>query len=235
MQCDTAGPKVSIKVLSFNLFWWSLFKERGGGEAGHLIAINEQGVPFDFMGFQECDSVTQVLQLSGLLGEFSHIQGEHALGLAYRREAWELLANRTEDIAEDSQVQWYGTRGGLWARFRHKVAGKTVFFVNHHGPLPVNSGGLCGCEATAFGLLKLIRTRAEPKDAVVLVGDFNADINSATVKLMSQRMHRVISGVAFGGVDHIFSNCGTTSLVENAHLLGSGGSDHDAVEATLDI
>lgn len=235
---NAAGDKTSklqIKVLSYNLFWWNLFKQRGGGGAGQLIAMNNNGPePFDFMGFQECEDVAMVMQRAGLSADFAHLQGAHALGLAYRHAAWELLATETHNVAEDNAIEWYGIRSAQWARFRHRSSGNTAFFANHHGPLPLNSGGRCGLTATAFNLLRLIATLADPADLLVLVGDFNADIHSESVRQLSARMHRVFDGTAFGGIDHVFSNCGGTS-VKRTGDLGSGGSDHNAIEVVLEV
>ena len=58
----------SIQVLSYNLFWWHLFKVEGGrsGSAGHLIRSTSQP-PYDVMGFQECEDPEKVLGPAGLL------------------------------------------------------------------------------------------------------------------------------------------------------------------------
>ena len=58
----------SIQVLSYNLFWWHLFKVEGGrgGSAGHLIRSTSEP-PYDVMGFQECEDPEKVLGPAGLL------------------------------------------------------------------------------------------------------------------------------------------------------------------------
>lgn len=175
-----------------------------------------------------------ILQKGGLLPEYSHLQGDHALAIAYRSSTWDMIDHHTDEVAEDMRIQWYGVRGLLWARFRHKANGKTVFFATHHGPLPVNSGGMCGWQATAYNIMKVIATRAEPTDAIFLVGDFNANPTTGTVQQLSRRLHRIFSGTAFGGIDHIFSSCGGASVISTASL-GNGGSDHDALGAVVEV
>merc|ERR1719436_155352 len=113
-----------------------------------------------------------------------------------------------DEVAEDRPDQWWGTRGAQWARFQHTSNGKTVLFVNHHGPLPLGTGGRCGRKATAWNILKTIGVHAQPTDGVILVGDFNADASTRTIRELEQRLYRVYTGRVFGGVDHVFSNCG---------------------------
>jgi len=225
---------MQIKVLTYNLFWWNLFDLRGGGDAGKLVAANTAPQPFDFMGFQECEDVVAVLRDGGLLPEYAYIKGDHALALAYRSAAWELIASSTDLVAEDMRVQWYGVRGLLWGRFRNKENGKTVFFATHHGPLPLNSGGKCGWQATAFNIMRVIAQTAQEGDALFLVGDFNADLNTGTLKQLDSRFHRIFSGKAFGGIDHIFSSCSGANVIDT-RSYGNGGSDHDALGAVVEV
>jgi len=237
LDYPTAGVPATglrVKVLTYNLFWWNLFGRRGGngGSAGRLIAQGNQGEPYDIMGFQECEDVQRVLRDGGLQDQFEGVPGPHAMAIAYRKDAWDMVAGSDQDVAEDRPDQWYGTRAGQWIRLRNRASGMNLFFVVHHGPLPVDSGGLCGGEATAFNIMKLIGSSAAPGDAIVVVGDFNAGETTGVVSTLQERLHKVYTGKAFGGVDHIFSSCSPTSVVEKRNL-GSGGSDHDAVDALL--
>lgn len=221
------------KVLTFNLFWWNLFGLRNGDgqRAGRLISRTGWPEPYDIMGFQECDDINKIMLDTGLSRQYGKIQGPHALGLAYRLASWELLRQGHEDVAEDRKDQWYGTRAVMWVKLRNRASGKIVFFLNHHGPLPVSSGGRCGGTTTALQLLKVINYYREPNDDVVLVGDFNSVTHSATIQHLSEHMHRVFSGRSHGGVDHIFASCPS---VVGRWNLGSGGSDHDALSTIID-
>lgn len=215
-----------MSVLSYNLFWWNLFGRRNGNgkSAGKLIAANG---PYDIMGFQECEDVNRVLGDAGLRQSHAALPGGHALAIAYKKSSWERLDSATAIVAEDRRDQYYGKRAVNWARLRHKNTRKVVFFVNHHGPLPVNSGGKYGGDATAQKILDVVRRHSHRGDLQIIVGDFNADRNSATQRILKEHMVRVHSH----WVDAIFAS---RSGVKGS-TLGKGGSDHDAIEATFQI
>jgi len=230
------GGDVEIKVLTYNLFWWNLYGVRGGNgnSAGNLIKDNMKDQPFDVMGFQECDDGIRVLEPVGLMSQYAMIQGDHAVCVAYRKDAWEELGKGTDDVGEDMGSHYYGKRGAVWVRLKHKETGRTMLFVNHHGPLEVNSGGQCGGESVANNLAGLIHNRAQPGDILILVGDFNANSASLTVTEMWSRMVLLHSGNSFGGVDNIFGNMDTHSILSRKDL-GSGGSDHTAISAVVKV
>merc|ERR1712194_584529 len=54
---------LSVKMISYNLFWWNLFSRHDGGgkSAGKLIARTSGDDLYDFMGFQECDDRDRVM------------------------------------------------------------------------------------------------------------------------------------------------------------------------------
>merc|ERR1712083_436168 len=115
-------------------------------------------------------------------------------------------------------------------RLQHVASGKVLLFLNHHGPTPVNSGGLCGGSSTAFKLLKLIAATAQQGDAIVMVGDFNADDSCQTIRRLQERLN----GANKHGLDNIFSNM-PASAIQSADNLGSGGSDHDALSVVFNL
>merc|ERR1712129_484501 len=84
--------------------------------------------------------------------------------------------------------------------------GKTVFFVNHHGPLKVSQGGGCTGSATSLNIMKVIASNAHSDDVIILLGDFNAGLGSSRVRELERRLNRVHSDYMFAGVDHVFSN-----------------------------
>merc|ERR1711862_627796 len=137
-------------------------------------------------------------------------------------------------VGEDRREQWYGKRPLAWGRLEHIQTGKTVFFANHHGPLPVNTGGLCGGRATALNIVKMIAQKMKPGDIVIMGGDFNSNARSSEVRELDKHLVRVFTGTAIGGIDHFYSNCGMAK-VRGARKLGRGGSDHDAIEAVFEI
>lgn len=236
LTCYAAGPKTKVKVLSYNLFWWNLFGHRGGNgrSAGRLIARTGQPEPYDIMGFQECDDAWRILGDAGLADEYGFVSKGMAIAIAYRRAHWSVLEHGMWEVAEDRPEQWYGKRAAQYARLRHKN-GRVVFFVNHHGPLPVGTGGKCGGRATAYNLLRTIASNAHTGDQIIMVGDFNANAHTSAIQALDAKMHRVFSGVAIGGIDHIYSNCGDVQHVVSTRNLGAGGSDHDALSAVFDV
>jgi len=233
--------QLRIKMISYNLFWWNLFdRHQGGGKsAGKLIARTSGDDLYDFMGFQECDDRDRVMgeaESSGLRAAYATIDGGRAIAMAYLKSRWVPLASGHADVGEDSPNQYYGRRSVVWGRFKHMTNNRTVFFVNHHGPLRVNEGGGCTGAATALHIMKVIAENAEVEDAIILTGDFNAMASSSRIRELSRRLNRIFTGHAIGGIDHIFTNCGEGA---RGRILGKGdgeyGSDHDAISAVLYI
>jgi len=221
-------------VLSYNLFWWHLFGIQGGagGSAGKLIS-QAGHPPFDFVGFQECEDPSRVMTDAGLAADYKMHQGEHAICLGYRHAAWKLIGHGQEDVAEDQPLQYFGRRSAQWMRLRHNETGKFVLFVNHHGPLPLNSGGVCGGAATAHKILKMIAEHGKDGDAIILVGDFNQAPESQTGLELQAKLMKAYSGVFMGGIDNIFTNVKPPYV--STSNLGPGGSDHDAIGAVLQL
>jgi len=221
-QCE---GNLKMKVMTYNLFWWNLFgvRQGNGGSAGKLIAGNG---PYDIMAFQECGDAQRVLNDAGYGNKaYAIFDKGHGLAMAYNRSSWQEISGGSKLVAEDRYDQYYGTRAVSWVRLRHLESGRTVFFLNHHGPLPVNTGGRCGPKATAYALLRVAGTNAEPGDSVVLVGDLNADGASLTQRTLQGALHRVVDH----WVDAIFDSCPGGV----GRRLGTGGSDHEALEAVL--
>jgi hypothetical protein len=71
-------------------------------------------------------------------------------------------------------------------------------------------------------------------DAVILVGDFNANFKSMTVRSMASQLNLLYHGASFGGVDNFFANVDESHLLET-HNYGHGGSDHDALGVMLEL
>lgn len=224
---DDEGSCVQIKVLTYNLHWWNLYDKRGGdeGSASKLIAASQP----DLVACQECKDITRVLHEGSMQESHAAIRGPHALGVAYKKDTFEVLSQGYAEVAKDEAQQFYSCRSVSWARLKHKDTGKVVFFMNHHGPLRVNSGGREGGPTVAQRILRAICDNSEPGDAVVLAGDFNAQVGSQTVRDVERCLPRAYSGHALGGIDHFFSR----QPVVASENLGPAGSDHDALAATF--
>jgi len=229
------GPALDVKVLTYNLYWWNLFDIENdlGGKPFRLIS-GSMDPPYDVMGFQECEDPHYVLRKAGLEDHYHAIKGEMAICMAFRRDRWSMLTSGQLNVAEDRKDQYFGQRAAQFIRLHHTATGRTVFFMNHHGPLPVDSGGRCGGAATAFNIMEFIARNARPKDAIILVGDFNADGKSATVQQLKRRLEELFRGSVDGGIDHVFGNLPVSSVVKAVNL-GNGGSDHDALQVVVRV
>mmetsp|Transcript_72842 Transcript_72842/g.201027 ORF Transcript_72842/g.201027 Transcript_72842/m.201027 type:complete len:208 (-) Transcript_72842:78-701(-) len=185
------------------------------------------------MAFQECMDGKWLLQKAGLADAYAVFSGREELCTAVRKADWLLLGHGQSTVAEDLPESYWRRRDVQWVRLRHRATGAAVLFLNHHGPLPINSGGVCGGVATAVNLLQVVAARSSPGDAVVLAGDFNADRSSTTMQLLSQRLRLVAAGWRQGGIDRILTNLGASAITSSAYLDGAG-SDHDALGAQLE-
>jgi len=216
---------VQVKALTYNLQWWSLYGERNGN-GGSAIAVIEASMP-DVMGLQECNDVTRVMIEGGFSANYTAVQGPHALAVAFKTTRWELAGEGSEVVAVDQAEQFFSSRSVMWVRLIHKASKKVVFFVNHHGPLRINSGGRHGGPVTAEKIVRAIHCNALPGDGVIMVGTFNAQVGSQTIRELEAFLPRTHTGVAKDGIDHFFSQL---EMVGEENL-GNGGSDHDALVA----
>jgi len=248
---SNGDDSTQIKVLTYNLFWWNLF-DKGkseGGIAGKNIAASAKEKPFDLMGFQECEDVTWPLRdakEAGMVDEFTTIVNDHATAIAYRTAVFEKISQGGKDVTEDLKPQKYGTRGAYWVRLLHKPTGRKVFFMNHHGPTPINTGGTCGQEGVAYKLLKMIAENAKQGDAMILVGDFNVNWLDAMGegKFRGWRDEPAFIDCHFRhdfanptiddmwGLDNFYSAC--VKQVKGT-VMDKGGSDHYALNFIYDI
>ncbi|CAK9034888.1 unnamed protein product [Durusdinium trenchii] len=225
-----------IKVVSYNLEWWKIYNtmKGNGGSEGGVIAATHAAEPVDLIAFQECGDKDRVLADAGLLDSFTTFGAPHQKCAAVRKAAWRFISKGHEDIAADVYWNFFGKRGVMWTRLWHVSSGLRVFFANFHGPLAINSGGCCGGKRTARNLLRVIEQNSEPGDVIILLGDFNANSASHTVKELRKSLVHVQSGHVLGGIDHAFVNL-PPSTVKAMQDIGSGGSDHHAVMTVFEI
>merc|ERR1712137_1025624 len=104
--------------------------------------------------------------------------------LVFRKEAWSLLNQGQEHVTEDLQELFWRQRAVQWLRLRHAKTGATMLVMNHHGPLPTNTGGLCGETNTANRILSVIAANGQSGDIIILAGDFNANTAGLTLKTL---------------------------------------------------
>eukprot|EP00929_Paragymnodinium_shiwhaense_P100364 TRINITY_DN6261_c0_g4_i1.p1 TRINITY_DN6261_c0_g4~~TRINITY_DN6261_c0_g4_i1.p1 ORF type:complete len:401 (-),score=92.32 TRINITY_DN6261_c0_g4_i1:334-1536(-) len=228
--CPNVGMRV--KTLSYNLFWWNLFGQRrgNGGSAGRLVKKYTGSELFDIAGFQECDDPNWIMGDAGMGDdEYDRIRwGSNTL--AYRKTRFERLSFGEGEFVAQDYGKFNYRRGAHWVRLNEKATGNKLFVMNHHGPLPVNTGGRCGGEATAYNLMKMIEKHSEAGDAIMFMGDFNADGGSQTVRTLKEYMHHPMND----WVDNFFTNCGGDAVKETK-VMGKGGSDHNALMAIVEF
>ena len=231
MEFKKNFKNINVNILTYNLYWWNLYgiRKGNGNSAGNLIIRSSNIKPFDIMGFQECDDINRVLHDSNLAGKYTTINGGYAVGLMYNNN-WIELNKQSIPVAEDSRAQYFGKRIISFVRLQHRITKHTLFFINHHGPLPVNSGGLCGSESVAYNILKVIGENSHSSDSIVVVGDFNSDVNSNTIRVLKSYLYHIYNSNSYGGVDNIFASSNNIIATEN---LGNGGSDHNAIRAEV--
>lgn len=244
------GPtkKSSIGLLTFNLEWWHTFdeaanpktyKDLDGNNMTKFISELATAQNLELMVFQECNDLEYVLHASpALRGLYKGLHSDKGTGIAFKTADFELLDDGYSLVAEDAKAVYWGLRTLQWARLKHVVSGMVVFLANHHGPLPINSGGICGGEIVAFNILQLIETHGKAGDVVVLAGDFNACPDSATIEKMKVRLNHVFNGSADGGVDNVFVNIDPGSVINTTNLgngYGNGASDHSALSIFFEL
>jgi hypothetical protein len=229
---DWGIPKINtknhkVKVLSYNLFWWNLYLQRksNGNSAGRLM---KSILPIDVFGFQECEDIFRIM---GDLGDHYHtFNAGRALGMSFDRYQWEIKYSKSIDVGEDIHPQYFGKRSVGMIYMKHKHSDKHLLHVNHHGVLPVNTGGLCKSESVAYNILKNIGANAKENDLIIVTGDFNCNHDSPTIKILETYLNKHVSSTSFSGVDHIFSNSNNIGVTK---ILPESGSDHQPIMAEI--
>jgi len=256
---NVTGAAAQIKVLTYNLQWWHTYEQYpvpGGNSMNPAVGANivedDKVHAFDLMGFQECEILQAVLDSAkkqGLQGDwqaFEYHEGKSiGIGLAWKKDSFDLITQGKGYVAEDrndATHQYYGKRAAQWVRLTHKATGKKVFYLNHHGPTPVGTGGLCGSKATAYNLLKMIATNAQVGDLVFITGDFNGpsiQLGKYSEEIGTLACHIphifTISNIqTVWGIDNHFANCATAAK-DGKRKMGQGGSDHWALSVLYDL
>lgn len=190
----TDEPPLHVRMLTCNL------ATVAEGAAAVALASTH-----DVVGLQECPDISKVLIGQGLTKKYTAIRGPHRLTMVYAVADWEALDSGAADVAVDEAEQFQEARAAQWVRLRHRETGKAVFFMNHHGPLRVNSGGRAGGPATGAALVQLAFRNLQPGDAIIVAGDFNAQPGSQTLRELERFVPRVSPGPEYAGLDHVFS------------------------------
>jgi len=181
----------------------------------------------DLVGLQACSDPSAVLIDEALNEKYTALRGPDNLAIVYATADWKVLGQGHAQVAVDEVEQFQGVRSVQWSRLRHQQNAQTVFFVNHEGPMRVNSGGRHGGPATAAGILRTIYENIEEGDAVILAGNFNAQPGSQTVRELEAFLPRVtpLEAMADSDMDHMFSSLEAT----HAEPRGANGESRAAL------
>jgi len=262
------GAAAEVKVLSYNLQWWANYEHFNPPNTlnpalGQNIVKDANVQQFDIMGFQECENLDLLMDsaissgLKGDWGRFELHEGKSiGIGIAWNKDTFDLISQGKAYVAEDRKDQHYGRRAAQWVRLTHKATGVPVFYFNHHGPTPVNTGGLCGAQATAYNLLKAIADNAQKGDLIFMTCDCNAwslfqppdqpqqpwkyveEIGTMACHIPHSFTNAVVEDV--WGIDNFFSNCAVPAkkkytVRDAGTVMGKGGSDHFALSLVYQL
>lgn len=214
---DGGSADLDLTVVTQNLFWWNLFDRQNGGR---FFDEFPRFGPYDIMLFQECDDVSRVVSGLGYPHDFEG--GNRALAVTWDRSRFTKLASGYDAVGEDRPGLW-GERGVAWVRLRDNRSGKTIWAGSHHGPLPINTGGLHGGSAVAGNISSVVDRRSEDGDVIVLGGDFNADGNSGTVR---ELRNLGFTDHVTDWVDHMMTRGSGLGAPAGHEIISGTGSDH---------
>lgn len=218
-----------MQVVSYNLYWWCVSDEyencgqyAGGAGFNMLYSKIKENEPFDLIGFQECDSVSQVIGGIGLSGRFDYYAAPGDAPMAWDNQKYSQIGGPGQVWVANDQ---YGDRYMNWVRLQVKATGQTIFFANSHGPL----NGCPNDLGTRY--IDGINVNKQATDTVVLTGDFNCGSSTAAITTLSGSLQNAATGDSFGGADHIFTSFGV-GVQWQGHVSGAP-SDHSLLKAVL--
>jgi hypothetical protein len=225
MRKSLAGFEVTI--VSYNLYWWNI---QANNRWGALYDRITKQMPFDLIGFQECEDVARIIDKSGL-EDFDFYQGpnkpkNNPAPIAWNEKLFTKLAGPSEKwVASDG----YGGRYMVWVRLQHKASGVSVFFANTHGPLG-NCGSTLGNNWVAG-----IRENKDANDVVFVTGDYNCWTGTSAMKLLKQELNDDGVNDVDAGIDQILTDFGLYQKESGGGKLEGWPSDHPLVKGTFGI
>ncbi|CAL1143941.1 unnamed protein product [Cladocopium goreaui] len=215
--------ELKVKVVSYNLYWWNAFDQNSWKSDGIISNIKENLRP-DTIGFQECDSPSQISRRTGFLSEASQFKG--AQGVMIREGRFRASNKGSRDL--EATGKW-GPRYVTWVKLTDE-SGKSFWHFNTHWCVHSEGKRVCNEDVRYRGARNMVRAiRDVAGDSPVLItGDFNARMNEKGPQ------HFLDSGFKLAvndWVDCIFYSNHWTLLREGKG--SSSGSDHKPVYAEL--
>lgn len=224
-NCEAQQISATVKVVSYNLYWWNAFglKENGWKRDGILRNIKSDLRP-DTIGFQECDSPELLKSRTGLevASKFAGAQG-----IMVKSGKFRILSAGSRDL--EATGKW-GTRYMTWARLEDPRTQQRFWHFNTHWCVHSNSSHVCDEETRYRGAKTMVKAIHELVGAepVIVTGDFNAEMDERGPQ------HFLQSGFQLAvneWVDSIFYSNDWELLSQGTG--SSAGSDHHPVYAEL--
>merc|ERR1719362_736329 len=93
--------KLGVKMSTYNLEWW----KRGSGAPSFVMQSWSKQVPYDVLGFQECENPWQRLWQPGWQSDYQAIHAAHGrdvqICVAYRNSTWKSLSSGGAWVSQD--------------------------------------------------------------------------------------------------------------------------------------
>lgn len=222
-EAEQRGP-ATVKVVSYNLYWWNAFglKENGWKRDGILQNIKSELRP-DTIGFQECDSPELLTGRTGLevASKFAGAQG-----IMVKPKKFRILMAGSRDL--EATGKW-GTRYMTWAKLEDRNERRFWHF-NTHWCVHSNASHVCDEETRYRGAKTMVKAIHElvGSEPVIVTGDFNAEMDERGPQHFLQSGFKLVVNE---WVDSIFYS-NDWELVSQG-TGSAAGSDHHPVYAEL--
>lgn len=197
----------------------------------------------DLVLFQEVDDPSS--KLHGLSGyQTAGGGGWSGMGFAWKESSFSHIDGPWKDYVGEDRDNcccnvWKWNNGKCWTRYVVSIrlkhsSGQEVLVANHHGLLPINTGGKTGHATAAQNINNAVNRRMGSTELVIFAGDMN------NVPGRSDMLNRLDNdygythhyhGKTYGGVDAFYSK--GFQMVGAGSNLGSCGSDHDLLKVSL--
>jgi len=226
LPAPSPGNSPTIRVVSYNLFWWNAFQQNPW-KSDEVINNIKNVLQADTLGLQECDSAETIKTRTGY-DAASPFEG--AQGVVVKPGLFEVAASGSTDIQATGK---WGPRFVTWAELIHLPSGRTMFHFNTHWCVHNGNGHVCDSSVRKTGaenMLQVIRDVAGTSP-VVITGDFNADISESGPQVFLENGFRLAKR---SWVDAIFYSDAHWSVV-TASKGDAAQSDHRPVVAELQL
>jgi endonuclease/exonuclease/phosphatase family metal-dependent hydrolase len=216
----------SIKVASYNLYWWNAFGQNPWKGDQIINNIKDTMKP-DLLGVQECNDANLIQHRTGyrLASPFADNQG-----VMVNPSLFSVGESGSRDL--EARGKW-GNRYVTWAHVTHKPSGRAFWAFNTHWCVHSGHGHTCGPDKRYVGAKNMLRTIQEKAGSapVIITGDFNAGLHEEALQ------HFLRNGFSLAKMNWVDAVFYTTAHWQKGHTTtgSSAGSDHSPVIAELKL